>query len=38
MAPSQILHLGCEFEVCGPPELSSYLREIAERIVHAVSQ
>jgi hypothetical protein len=38
MAPSQILHLGCEFEVCGPPELSSYLREIADRIVHAVSQ
>jgi hypothetical protein len=27
---SQILHLGCEFEVCGPPELSGYLRELAD--------
>jgi predicted DNA-binding transcriptional regulator YafY len=35
---SQILHLGCEFEVLGPPELSSYLREVAERIVRAVSK
>jgi predicted DNA-binding transcriptional regulator YafY len=34
---SQILHLGCEFEVRGPPELSSYLRELADRIVRAVS-
>jgi predicted DNA-binding transcriptional regulator YafY len=34
---SQILHLGCEFEVCGPPELSKYLRELADRIVRAVS-
>jgi predicted DNA-binding transcriptional regulator YafY len=34
---SQILHLGCEFEVCGPPELSSYFRELADRIVRAVS-
>ena len=35
---SQILHLGCEFEVCGPPELSSYLCDIADRIVRAVSK
>jgi predicted DNA-binding transcriptional regulator YafY len=35
---SQILHLGCEFEVCGPPELSSYLSEVADRIVRAVSK
>jgi predicted DNA-binding transcriptional regulator YafY len=35
---SQILHLGCEFEVCGPPELSRYLRELADRIVRAVSK
>jgi predicted DNA-binding transcriptional regulator YafY len=35
---SQILHLGCEFEVCGPPELSGYLRELADRIAHAVSK
>jgi predicted DNA-binding transcriptional regulator YafY len=35
---SQILHLGCEFEVCRPPELSTYLREMAYRIVRAVSQ
>jgi len=35
---SQILHLGCEFEVCGPPELSRYLRELADRILRAVSK
>jgi predicted DNA-binding transcriptional regulator YafY len=35
---SQILHLACEFEVCGPPELSSNLRELADRIVRAVSK
>ena len=35
---SQILHLGCEFEVCGPPELSRYFRGLADRIVRAVSK
>jgi predicted DNA-binding transcriptional regulator YafY len=35
---SQILRLGCEFEVCGPPELSSYLRQLADRIGRAVSK
>lgn len=35
---SQILHLGCEFEVCGPPELASYLCGLADRIVRAVSK
>jgi len=34
---SQILHLRCEFEVCGPPELSEYLRELADRMMRAVS-
>jgi hypothetical protein len=35
---SQILHLGCEFEVCGLPELSRYLRGLADRILRAVSK
>jgi hypothetical protein len=35
---SRILHLGCEFEVCGPLELSRYLRELADRIMRAVSE
>jgi predicted DNA-binding transcriptional regulator YafY len=35
---SQILHVGCEFEVRGPPELSGYLGEVAERIGRAVSK
>jgi predicted DNA-binding transcriptional regulator YafY len=35
---SRILHLGCEFEVCGPLELSKYLRELADRIMRAVSE
>jgi predicted DNA-binding transcriptional regulator YafY len=35
---SQILHMGCEFEVRGPPELSKYLRELADRIVRAGSK
>jgi predicted DNA-binding transcriptional regulator YafY len=35
---SQILHLGCEFEVRGPPELSGYLCELADRIMRAVSK
>ena len=35
---SQILHLGCEFELRGPPELSSYLRGLADRIVRGVSK
>jgi predicted DNA-binding transcriptional regulator YafY len=33
---SRILHLGCEFDVCGPPELSEYLRGLTDRIMRAI--